>query len=84
MKTFKRTNLPEEIKYNGETYFYNPTISGGMTASGTNPEKVNKAVKSTGKKAVLVEVLQSSLKGVKDLRGNYYQPRKHIFTNYKF
>lgn len=81
MKTFKRTSLVESIKYNGETYRYNAVITGGMNASGTRPEKAIEAVKSTGKKAVLVLVLQTSLKGVNDLRGNLHQARPNIYTN---
>lgn len=81
MKTFNRTHLPESIKYNGELYTHNATISAGMTASGTDPKKVIEAVKSTGKKAVLVLVLSRRLKGVRDLRGDLYKPTKHIFTN---
>jgi orotate phosphoribosyltransferase-like protein len=81
MKTFKKTSLPKSIKYNGETYTYNATISGSMMASGTNPKKVIEAVKSTGKKAVLVEVLSSRLKKVIDLHGKQYEPTKWIYTN---
>lgn len=83
MKTFKRTSLPEEIKYNGETYRQNSTITGGMMASNTRPEKVIDALKSTGKKGILVEVLSSKLKGKTDLHGQPYRASKFIFTNEK-
>lgn len=81
MKTFKKTYLPEEIKYNGETYKFNGDISAAMKLSRTNPQKTIEAVKSTGKKAVLVEVMNPKLKGIKDLRGNNYTPSQFIFTN---
>ena len=80
MTTFKKTSLPEEIKYNGETYTHNATISGSMGASNTNPRKTIEAVKSTGKKAVLVEVLSRNLKGKKDLHGQPYKASQFIFT----
>lgn len=80
MKTFERTHLPETVKYNGEIYTYNATITAGMNQSNTRPENVIKALKTTGKKGILVNVLQTNLKGVRDLRGNYYQPRPNIYT----
>ena len=83
MKTFKKSYLPESVTYNGEIYFLNSSISGSMSASGTNPKKVIEAVKSTGKKAVLVEVLQNSLKGKTDLHGQPYKASQFIFTNEK-
>ena len=81
MKTFKRTYIPESIKYNGETYTMNATISGAMSANNTRPVTVLEALKSTGKKGVLVEVLSLSLKGKTDLHGQEYKPTKWIFTN---
>ena len=83
MKILKRTSLPESIKYNGETYFHNVAISASMNISRTHPKKVIEALKSTGKKGVLVEVLSTRLKGKTDLYGNLYQPTKSIYTNYK-
>lgn len=80
MKTFRRTHRPEQIKYNGEIYTPNATISGAMTTSNTRPENVAQAVRSTGKKAILVEVLSTRLKGKTDLHGKPYQPTKHIYT----
>ena len=80
MKTFKRTSLPEEIKYNGERYTHNATISGAMTASNTSPQKTIEAVKSTCKKAVLVEVLSRNLRRRTDLHGQPYKPSQFIFT----
>lgn len=80
MKTFRRTYRPEKIKYNGETYTPNATISGAMLASRTKPEAVAMAVRTTGKKAVLVEVLSRNLKGKTDLHGKPYEPTKHIYT----
>jgi hypothetical protein len=80
MKTFNKNHLPESVKYNGNTYTHNATISGAMTASATPPHKVLEALKSTGKKGVVVTVLNKRLKGVRDLHGNFYKPRPHIFT----
>ncbi|MFT6879126.1 MAG: hypothetical protein ACJARG_000050 [Arcticibacterium sp.] len=83
MKVFKRTYLPESIKYNNEVFWYNGHISGSMKASNTRPNKVIEALKTTGKKGIVLEVLSSRLKGKTDLRGNYYRPTVHIFTNQK-
>lgn len=81
MKTFKKTSLPESINYNGEVYKNNVTISSGMNLSNTNPKKVLDALKSTGKKGILVEVLSTNLKNKTDLYGKKYEPTKWIFTN---
>ncbi|MDO6737061.1 hypothetical protein [Wenyingzhuangia sp. 2_MG-2023] len=81
MKTFKKSYLPDQIKYNGEIYKLNSTISGGMEASGTSPKKVLEALKTTGRKGVLVEVHNPRLKNKTDLHGQTYKPSKFIFTN---
>jgi len=81
MKIFNRTSLPEQIKYNGEIYALNTTISAGMNQSSTPPAKVIEALRSTGKKGILVNVLSRNLKGVRDLHGKEYPPSKWIFTN---
>ena len=81
MKTFKKAYLPKSIKYSGEIYTMNATISWAMSESGTRPEKVLEALKSTGKKGVLVLVLSNNLKGRTDIHGHEYQPTKWIFTN---
>jgi len=81
MKTFKKSFLPDSIKYNNENYTLNSTISGGMNVSSTSPKKVIEALKTTGKKGILVEVLSNNLKGKTDLHGKLYQPSKFIFTN---
>lgn len=81
MKTFKKAYMPDEIKYNGKTYTYNATITGAMNASGTNADTVINTMNSGNlKKGVLVEVMNPKLKGVTDLRGNYYKPSKFIYT----
>lgn len=81
MKTFKKTYLVESINYNGEVYTKNTVISSSMNASRTRPEKIIEALKTTGKKGVLVEVLSNSLKGKTDLHNKPYQPTKWIYTN---
>lgn len=81
MKVFKRTSLPEVINYNNAEYKLNSAISSSMIQSGTNPEKVLEALRSTGKKGILVEVLSTNLKNRTDLRGQLYKPSKFIFTN---
>lgn len=81
MKTFKRTFVPDQIKYNGKIYKVNVTISAGMQLSRTDPKKVITATKSTGKSAILVQVLNSNLKGIRDLHGNFYQPTNWIFIS---
>ncbi|MFT6125865.1 MAG: hypothetical protein ACJAVA_000307 [Flavobacteriaceae bacterium] len=81
MKTYKKTSLPENIQYKGDNYKINTTISGSMKMSNTTPKKVIEALKTTGKKGILVEVLSSRLKGVTDLHGNQYKPSQFIYTN---
>jgi len=80
MKQFTRTYLPEEIKYNGNTYKCNAAISGSMNANYTSPNAIALTLKKEGRKAVLVNVLSRNLKGKTDLHGRPYQPTKHIFT----
>jgi len=80
MKTFKKSFLPDSIKYNNEVYFLNSDISGSMKASETSPKKVLESLKTTGRKGILVEVLSTNLKGVTDLHGNLYKPSIWIFT----
>jgi len=80
MKTFKKTFAPEEIKYNGDTYTINAAISGSMNASQTSAKKVIEALKTTGKKGVLVQVMSARLKGLRDLHGNVYKPSEFIYT----
>ena len=81
MKTFRKTYLVESVKYNGEVYTKNTVLSSGMNTSRTRPEKVIQALKTTGKKGVLVEVLSANLKGKTDLHNKPYQPTKWIYTN---
>ena len=81
MKTFKKSYLPDFINYNGEKYTFNATITGATNTSNTTPKKVIEALKTTGKKGVLVEVLSNRLKGVTDLHGKQYKPSQFIFTN---
>ena len=69
MKTFFRRSLPEEIKYNNKVWVYAPAVS----ATGKKPAEP----------FVVVEVLQRSLEGVRDLHGNFYKPRKHYFIEKK-
>lgn len=80
MKTYKKTFAPEEIKYNGDTYTLNAEISGSMKASQTSAKKAIEALKTTGKKGVLVQVMSARLKGVRDLHGNLYKPSEFIYT----
>jgi hypothetical protein len=80
MKTFNKSYLPETVKYNGNTYTENTTITTAMNKSGTPAKQVLTALKSTGKKGILINVLNKRLKGVKDLHGNFYEPRPHIYT----
>ena len=81
MKTYNKTFLPDSITYNGEVFKLNSMISGGMNASRTNPKQVIEALKSTGKRGILVNVMSKNLKGKTDLHGKPYQPSKFIFTN---
>lgn len=81
MKSFNKTSLPELVVYNGETFTLNTTISAGMALSGTSLDSVQRAVKSTGKKCICVNVMSKNLKGKTDLHGKPYKPTQHIFTN---
>lgn len=76
MKTFTRTSLPLEIKYNNITYKLNTNISTfGMKIS----DFIN-LQKSIGKKIVLCKVLSSALKNRTDLYGLPYMPTQWIFV----
>jgi len=81
MKTYRKTFAPEKILYKGDTYTMNGIISGSMKVSNTKPKDTIEALKSTGKKGILVEVLSSNLKGKTDLHGNQYKPSQFIYTN---
>jgi len=82
MKTFNRTSLPETIKYNGETYTNDLTFANmvktycGKIMMGS----VEPLATSQGKKAVIVKVLSSSLKGKTDLYRQPYQPTEWVYT----
>ncbi len=80
MKIFNRTYLPEKINYNGKTL--KPVIPASATI--TNDREAEKEIlklKAEGKTAAVVKVLQTRLKGVRDLRGNLYRPSIFIFSN---
>ena len=80
MKTFKRTNLPDQIKYNNEIY------KRAVLGSKFHPFNFNTQIemlKIEGFKVVIIEVLQTCLKGVNSFFGTPYKPTKWIYTNYK-
>ena len=81
MKQYNKKYLPDSIEYNGETYKVNIEISGAMRDNKTPLRTISATLKKEGRKAVLVNVLSSNLKGKTDLHGNLYQPTKWIFTN---
>jgi len=81
MKIYSRKYLPESITYNNETYKMNAAISGAMNANNTPVNTIVATLKREGRKAILVQVLSSNLKGRTDLHGNPYKPTKWIFTN---
>lgn len=81
MKTFRRTSLPDEITYNGETYALNIKVSRLTELSRSNPKTIIERLKRQGTKAILVKVLSNNLKGKTDLYGKPYEPTNWIFTN---
>lgn len=81
MKTYNKISLPDSILYKGETYTINIEISAVKTLSNTPVKAVNDALKSTGKKGILVKCMHKSLKGKTDFHGNPYKPSEWIYTN---
>jgi hypothetical protein len=69
MKTFNRSSLPEQIKYNGKVY---KRIQRGIT---DGPKDL------TGRKLIRVKVLSTKLKGKLDLHNRPYNPTTWIFIN---
>lgn len=80
MKTYNKSYLPETVIYKGVVYERNNSISAAMSANNTPISTIRKTLKAEGRKMVLVNVLQRSLRGKTDLHGNPYQPTKWIFT----
>lgn len=80
MKQFSRTYLPDEMKYNGETYKANAAITGAMIANNTSLKTIEGTLKKEGRKMVVVNVLSKNLKGKTNLWGQPYKPQPHIFT----
>lgn len=80
MKTFNKSYLPETVIYNGVVYERNASITSAMSANNTPISTIRKTLKEEGRKMVLVNVLQRSLRGKTDLHGKPYQPTKWIFT----
>jgi len=82
MKTFNRTSLPETIKYNGETYTNDIEFTNNCKNmfGKINLTSVPVAERLYNKKAVIVKVLSSSLKGKTDLYNQPYQPTEWIYT----
>jgi hypothetical protein len=80
MKQFSRTYLPDEMKYNGETYKAAAGITSAMIANNTSLKIIENTLKKEGRKMVVVNVLSKNLKGKTDLHGKPYQPQKHIYT----
>jgi len=81
MKQYNKNHLPQGIVYNGETYIVNAPISSAMNANNTPVNTIAATLKKEGRKAILVNVLSSNLKGRTNLHGKPYQPTKWIFTN---
>jgi hypothetical protein len=80
MKTFKSVYLPDEIKYNGETYKANAAITSAKLANNTSLKTISETLKKENRKMVVVNVLSKNLKGKTDLHGKPYKPQPHIFT----
>lgn len=71
MKTFKRTYLPDQIRYNNKVYEVDIELS-SLYSMG----KIN----TIPKDAIKIEVLSKNLKGKSDLYGKPYVPTIFIFT----
>lgn len=80
MKTYNRSNLPESIVYNGDTYRLNAAISAGMIANNTSLRTIAHTLKKEGRKMVVVNCLAKGLKGKTDLHGQPYKPNVYIYT----
>lgn len=78
MKTFKRTSLPREIKYNGKIFTRNNDLSNDLALGKTSIFKLSTLTQPNP--CILVEVLPAWLKGVSDLHGRPYKPTQWIFT----
>jgi len=65
MKTFKRANLPQEIKYNGKLYVLNAKITTESQAK--------------AQKCICIKVLSDRLRGKKDLHGKFYKSSVFYF-----
>jgi hypothetical protein len=81
MKTLSRTDLPDNIQHNGQTYTYNRNITVGLERNNTPLAHITKELKKdNNRKAILVKVLQKTLRGRLDLHNKPYQPTEWIFT----
>lgn len=80
MKTLSRTDLPDTIEQNGQTYTLNRMITSAMERNGTTLGHISKELKKEGRKAILVNVLAKNLRGKLDIHNKPYAPTRWIFT----
>lgn len=73
MKTFSRTELPEEIIYNGATYKLNTYISDGVQANNTSLKHISTELRKQGRTGIAVKIIPKKLSGKTE-------PRLFIFT----
>lgn len=74
MKTYKKTQLPEEVDYNGQTYHPDNNLTIKYRMEGMTTKQLEKAMKKEGKKAVIVSVLAGKDVGKE-------KPTEWVFTN---
>lgn len=80
MKTFNKSNLPENVNYNGEIY----TLDIKLTSlNHALPREVELTALNQNKKVVTVKVMLTNLKGKKDFHGQPYKPNVWIFSRSK-
>lgn len=80
MKSFNKQFLPDSITYNGDIYELNAGLSSSVLANNTRLSHVTAQLKLQGRKAIVVNCLNKTLRGKTDLYGKPYQPTQHIFT----
>ena len=80
MKTFKRSSLPENIKYNGKILKFD-SVNSGIANAGKLHSYIINELKRAKKTVCIVEVLNTRLKGKTDLHGRPYTSNRFIFTS---
>lgn len=80
MKTFNKTDLPDEIEYNGKKFTLNKEISWARDRNDTDLKIIQNTLKLEKRQAILVKVLSKNLRHKLDIHNKPYQPTEWIFT----